>query len=288
MTKILLRYDDYSAASNTVLEKRLFEMAAELRLKLNVSIVPFVAGVQWPLRGPIPLLALPPDKIELFKKFSLVLEPVLHGYAHQTVSRFSGLSEFSYALPLNVQVDRLRDGKYFLGTALGASINTFVPPWNAYTSSTLIALQQSGFQLLSGDVSFGPLCPELAFIPSTCQIPEILAALSAAREDSDACITMLFHEYDFFESGSPHAVISIEDFGRLLDRIARQDVKFVCLSDCAVGFDMERAKVNQKLREAMKSPFRKLMKKGTGGVYWSTDVARRKLRFLSFFNRFRP
>ncbi len=114
MTKILLRYDDYSAISNTDIERQLFEAVAKRGMNLIVAVVPFVAGIEWQLRGPIPLHPLPPDKIALFKEFSAYLEPVLHGYAHQTVSRYSGLSEFNHAIPASQQVARLQDAKSYL------------------------------------------------------------------------------------------------------------------------------------------------------------------------------
>lgn len=287
MTKIILRYDDYSATSNGDIERQLFEAVAERDIKLIVSIVPFVAGMEWQLRGPIPLLPLSPEKVALFKEFSAYLEPVLHGYSHQTVSRYSGLSEFNHAIPSNIQVARLQDGKAYLEDILGVRITTFVPPWNAYTDITLDALKKTGFEMVSGDALFGALCANLAFIPSTCLLSEIPASLAAAREDAGALIAVLFHEYDFIESGSPQASISTDEFRRILDGIVLQDVQFANFHDCSIGFDMQRAKANQYLHENLQSSFRILLKRGSRGVYWSTEVAIRKGRFLSFFNRVR-
>lgn len=288
MTKILLRYDDYSAISNGDIERQLFDAVAKRSIKLIVAIVPFVAGMEWQLRGPIPLFPLSAEKIELFKEFSAYLEPVLHGYSHQTVSRFSGLSEFNHAIPFSLQVARLQDGKSYLEDTLGVKITTFVPPWNAYTDITLDALKKTGFETISGDALFGPLCADLAFIPSTCLLSELPASIAAAKEDPGAFITVLFHEYDFMESGSQQASITTSGFGPILDWVAQQDVKFTSFGDSPTGFDMQRAKANKQLRAAMQSPFRILMKGGTRSVYWSTDVAIRKERFLSFVNKIRP
>jgi hypothetical protein len=284
MTPILFRYDDYSAISNADIERRIFDAVAKRGIRLSVAIVPFVAGMEWQLRGPIPLFPLSAEKIALFKEFSAYLEPVLHGYAHQTVSRYSGLSEFNHAIPFDIQLARLQDGKSYLEDTLGVKITTFVPPWNAYTDVTLDALKKTGFEAISGDALFGPLCAELAYIPSTCSLSEMQNSLAAAKEDPSAFINVLFHEYDFMESRSQQASITIEEFEHILDRTVLQDVKFTNFSDCLTGFDMQRAKANQELRDALQSPFRKLMKRGNRGVYWSSDVANRKARLLSFFN----
>jgi len=47
--KCVLRFDDYSATSNGVLERKLLEAVAEANRKIVVSVVPFVAGIGWEL-----------------------------------------------------------------------------------------------------------------------------------------------------------------------------------------------------------------------------------------------
>lgn len=290
MTQILLRYDDFSTSSNSVIERRLFETVANRGAKLTVSIVPFVAGIEWPPRGPIPLLPLSSEKVALFKEFAPCLDPVLHGYAHQAVSRYTGLSEFNYASPTTQKIARLRDGKAYLEELLRMKIRTFVPPWNAYSADTLEALAATGFEAVSGDASFGPLCSNMAFIPSTCLLPEIPTSLAAAAGDSGSLVCALLHEYDFPESGSVQACITMEQLGEIIDRAIAQKVTWAHFGDCMSSpvWGMERAKANQDLRTALRSPFRRLLKRGTRGVYWSTENALRKERLIRCFNRLKP
>ncbi len=60
--KTVLRFDDYSAASDTALERRLFETVASCDAKMVVSIIPFVADVAWSPRVGQSPSALPPKK----------------------------------------------------------------------------------------------------------------------------------------------------------------------------------------------------------------------------------
>jgi Uncharacterized protein conserved in bacteria (DUF2334) len=288
MTQILLRYDDYSTISNLAIERELFEAVSRAGARLSVAIVPFVADVNWGLRGPIPLMPLSAEKVSLFKEYAHCLEPLLHGYAHQTVSRWSGLSEFNHAITLEVQVARLADAKAFLESQLGVAVKTFVPPWNTYTAETLEALKRTGFECLSGANGHGAVCENLFFVPGTCSLTELPAAMQAASQDAQALVPVLFHEYDFKESKSPLGHMTIRDLEQLLNRAVAHGGHFIDFAACRQGFDKERALANQSLDRAMASPFRKLFKRGTRSVYWNAELAQRKMRTIAWLNRLKP
>jgi hypothetical protein len=170
---------------------------------------------------------------------------------------------------------------------LSRPLRVFVPPWNAYGSNTLAALQAAGIEIVSGDAASGPLAPGIKFIPSTCQMGEVAKALDAAKTDTEALVCVLIHEYDFIEGGNQRAYLDVKSFGCLLDRAQTKDAQWIHFSDYLESEDLkeERARANQTLREAMKSPFRHILKPGTRGVYWSTDVASRKQRIMGLLNR---
>jgi hypothetical protein len=276
----ILRFDDYSAISNTALERSVFEAIAEADQKIVVSVVPFVAGTEWKPRGPIPLLPLPDAKIALLRQYLGHIEVALHGYCHQVVSRFSGLTEFNDAIPIEDQLARLSDAKGWLEDKIGTAVDTFVPPWNAYGISTLEALRQAGFKTLSGDAAFGPLAPELSYIPATCSIDQLASGAELARKDRGSFACALVHEYEFRESGAGCARFSLEEFRRFC---SRKGLQWVRISDCtAQRIGYERARANQELRSALQSRRRHFFSKHTQHVYWTEAAASAKLRLLKW------
>jgi hypothetical protein len=288
MPSILLRYDDYSALGATELERRLFETVAACDAKMVVSIIPFIADVVWNPRGPIRLRPLPPEKADILRRFNPQhLAVALHGYCHQAISRTSGMTEFGDRIPREQQLARLLDGKAYLEDLLNVELKTFVPPWNEYGASTIAALEESGFCNLSGDAAFGPLTAGLTYIPATCSLAELPRALRLAAKDSASLVCVLIHEYDFKESGSSKAVFDMTQFEGILRTAKAEGAQWVGFNECAQAGDWgaERARANQELRQAMKSPFRRLLPRATGCVYWSTRLARRYAKVLEFCGR---
>jgi peptidoglycan/xylan/chitin deacetylase (PgdA/CDA1 family) len=287
MSRAILRYDDFSALTNADLERRLLEIVAKRDARIVVSIVPFAPEVDWPLRGPIHLRALPHEKAALLKEFMPgVVEIALHGYCHQSISRASQMVEFGNRIPLDFQVARLRDAKHYLEDLFGEELQVFVPPFNAYGASLISALRETGFQALSGDAAFGPIRPCLAYIPATVSLHHVEASLRTASHDGESLVCLLIHEHDFEECGSLAASANLSEFSRLLDALTEGGARWIGFKDCLLEGDWgpERARANQKLRETMKSPFRHLLRRGTGCVYWSQEEARRRLRTLRFFD----
>lgn len=276
----ILRFDDYSAISNTALERALFEAVAEADQRIVVSVIPFVAGMEWGPRGPITLLPLPAAKIAILKQFLRHIEVALHGYCHQTVSRTSGLSEFGDAIPIGRQLARLSDAKGWLEDQLGICVDTFVPPWNTYGISTLDAARQAGFKILSSDAAFGVLAPGLSYVPATCSIDRLAGAAELARKDQGSLACALLHEYDFQESGVRGARLSLEQF-RAYCRRGNGAPRWTWIKESLIGdTGPERARVNQELRAALNSRLRRLLSIHTDCVYWTTSAASAKLRFI--------
>src|SRR5690349_19982439 len=171
MAKLLLRFDDLCAQSDTALELRLLTAVREAGAKLVVSVVPFVADTDWEIGGPIPLRPLTADKAKLVREFiPNHAEIALHGYSHQTITRWSHLYEFGDKVARQRQVERLRHAKAFLEDLFAVKVESFVPPWNEYGRITIAALEEAGFKILAGDVMIGPAEGNLAFLPSCCSL----------------------------------------------------------------------------------------------------------------------
>jgi predicted deacetylase len=287
MAEFILRFDDYCAVSNTVLERRLLEIVAGCGGKVVMSVVPFVADTEWELRGPIPLRPLSPEKAAMLKEFvPRHAEVTLHGYSHQTITRWSHLYEFGDRVAQQRQVSRLRDGRGYLEDLFGVAVETFVPPWNEYGRTTLAALAEAGFKLLSGDLGLGAAEGELAFVPACCPLGRLGEALAASTGDAAAAVCVLIHEYDFKESGWPQASTDLAALPSQLAAVTKAGARWTDFNECRRSgeWDANRLKANRELRQALASPGRRLLHEGTAGVYWSEDQVTAKVKRLNFTN----
>ena len=276
MVRCILRFDDFCALTSTKIESRFLETVAECGAKVMMSVVPFVADTEWELRGPIPLRPLPRDKANLLKKFvPRHAEVAMHGYSHQTVTRWSQLFEFGDSVGPQRQIDRLQDGRAFLEDLFQTKVETFVPPWNEYGRTTLAALEETGFKVLSGSAEFGSAEGNLAFMPVCCELGQLETALAVAAPDPDAVVCVVIHEYDFQESGSPRARTDLAGLRKLLTKVSRHGLMWSGFSDSVSAGDWSGTRLlkNQQLRRDMESFGCWGLHPNTGSVYWSAACA---------------
>jgi hypothetical protein len=157
-----------------------------------------------------------------------VVEAALHGWDHQPqtalLAAHGAKSEFKNR-PYSEQLARIQEGKRLLEQWFGWPVRTFIPPWDSYDAATLQACAQVGLEVLSATVCFPPAGPphsRLALLPSSVRLPALEALVQAseqaARPGNVAVVE--FHAYEFFESGHPKAWFSLEQFERLLVRVA--------------------------------------------------------------------
>lgn len=227
---VIFRVDDYSAATNTDVERGMFEVFEKANVPLTVAVVPrVVENMYGQADGAIPgrELELPQDKIDLLRDYVArgVVEAALHGYSHELTSapgsprsEVAGLSEAE-------QTRRIGEGKRLLAEAAGMDIVTFIPPFNGYDETTVKVLQREGFTTLSA----GLWCPaaasqKLRFLPSTSTLADCRAAVQAARESRamEPTVVVLFHETDIveaFDSGS----MTLSQIAELLQWVNDQD-----------------------------------------------------------------
>ena len=281
----ILRFDDYSAESDTALERRILDVIANAGRRIVVSVVPFIAEINWQLRGPIELRALPRDKIALLKTFvPQTVEIALHGYCHQAISRTSGLSEFGDSISFERQVQRLKDGKHWLEDHFGVPIQTFVPPWNMYGVSTLQAAIEAEFHTVSADAASGPVKHGLAYVPATCSVHELRGAARLGTKTDGALTCALLHEFDFSSTGRPDSLCSLSDLKTLcLDASIKKWSTTGDYSTKESGY--ERAMLNQELRRTLHSPIRRLFPRHTGHIYWPLESVRAKLKQVRMMKR---
>src|SRR5262249_14502487 len=150
----VLRYDDFSAASCSMVEEALVELLLRHRVPCTFAAIPFVCDPEELLHGGIVRLR------PLSRQKAQILQPLLdaglgevalHGYAHLALSGLREQQEFSDAVPRETQRALISQGRAQLEDAFGAEVRVFVPPWNRLSPSTAALLRDEGF-MVSGDV----------------------------------------------------------------------------------------------------------------------------------------
>jgi hypothetical protein len=172
-------------------------------------------------------------------------------------------SEFR-GLEYSAQADKIAAGKALLEQAVGHPVKTFVPPWNTYDENTLAALKNSGLQCLSANRYGAAIRSEklLRFLPITTELPELEAAVAAARRsnDEDPIVGVLMHPYDFKESSDSRAQLDLDELDRKLAWVRSQgDLKVASVTELSTQeppLDIARYVANQPLRhEQLVPPF---------------------------------
>ncbi len=177
---VAFRYDDCSSRSNVEAELALLEVFRSHAARITFAVVPYVCSHDGHSTEPQPDLPYPPEWATAFDPFlnDSTLEPALHGLKHQNELRGGhpwrsdfvgvGYSEF-YGLDSETQAEKITRGADYLEEMFEVRPRIFVPPWNSYDQSTVVALGKCGFTCLSaGARGEAPDSPALAFLPATC------------------------------------------------------------------------------------------------------------------------
>jgi len=286
--RLFFRYDDYSEISNAPIDLAVIQSLIDAGFVPLVGVIPMIADINWPLGGGIPLRRISLERVKPLKFLSPYVEIGLHGYTHQAVTRYSGLFEFGDIVDLDRQIERLNDGKQILEDYFGLNVNWFVPPWNAYSGKTLNALKLCGFDGISADAAFGSVSDDLCFAPASGLVHELNLFESFASLNDCGDVIVVLHDYDFQESGSPMARISIPDFRQQVSKLRKCNVApgrwSSLIGDSTWG--SRRAKANQALRKQSSGFFRLLTRPGFSSVYWQENFAIKKAAQLETQARF--
>ena len=235
--RLVLRYDDPSATTDTETEIKLIEALRQHGMVCTFGIVPFAcAGFPRDIQ-PQEELPLPPEKAKLFAAAARegLLELAQHGYSHQANGPPSPhFSEFA-GLDHPEQMRKVQRGKAFLEAELGMDVKIFVPPWNTYDANTIRAVESSGFTYFSADMH-GPAdsTSSMTFLPYTSSLTTIKEVIACARAapDPEPVVVMLFHGYDFLEVDASRGVLTFDQFLATLQWFSQQpDVRIVRMDE---------------------------------------------------------
>jgi peptidoglycan/xylan/chitin deacetylase (PgdA/CDA1 family) len=145
MIRVAIRFDDPSPTSDRGIESRLIASLKAAGLRATFAVTP--------LGG----YAAESPALDSANAASLVqgtregtIEIGLHGHSHVNVRSGHDRSEFA-GLGLKAQLERLESARANLRMVFGSSAAAgFIPPWNSYDLATVRALEQLGFEYLSG------------------------------------------------------------------------------------------------------------------------------------------
>lgn len=260
---VYFRYDDYSAASNDVVDRGLIRVFHKYGLCCTFAVIPKVTDGDY--RDPTPRSS---TELDATKRELLVeavragcVDVALHGFEHRDNGTGMPPSEFS-GLSLEEQRHKIREGKALLEDVTGCPVWTFVPPWNTYDDSTISALQESGIRFLSAN-RYGPAseaAETMRFLPITADLKELEAAVEAASASPQdtPVVGVLMHPYDFSESGDQRAITDLPGLDAKLAWLrACPDVNVLSVSDCArmdETMDFRRYAANRPLARELLVP----------------------------------
>ena len=241
---VVFRYDDCSARSSLGLERRFLQAFADCGAQVTVGVIPRVCERDFHDPGPQSHLPMPDEKIAMLRGFARegTAEIALHGYYHQV---WDGQRHSEYAgLDLEEQCRRLVVGKDELESLFDVPVRTVIPPWNNYDETTLQAMASVGLRNLSACLR-GPF--EVAghgvrFLPASCWLRGLSVALPAVLKLRNVrpVLVVMLHDFDFFESRSRDAWLSVDDFADQLRAIAIQPgVRLTTIADaCEQGLGL--------------------------------------------------
>jgi len=228
---IVFRYDDYSSVSPTGLEKDILTMFRKHGMPILLAVIPFT-------RGNHKVVPLSDVKARMLVDAvqGHVAQVALHGFVHQDVHRHLPHSEFM-GVDYETQLHKITVGKRLLEGVIGQRIRIFVPPWNTYDQNTVLALEKSGFSVLSGDLQ-GKLIDgsSLRFVPETTNLVDLEGAIDDAWHTAQpfSVIVVVFHPIDFVGVGKglQRYSISENELNALLEWLSRQhDIRVMSMMD---------------------------------------------------------
>ena len=142
------------------------------------------------------------------------IELTLHGLTHQDINFQGEFGGLTYA----EAAKRIRIGGGILQQCTSREITTFIPPFNAYNDSTLVAMLDNGLHILSADM-YGPATnPNIQYYPETLGHLMAQKGIWNAAEDAifgcrakDAICVVMFHAYDLPDEQSWEQLESLLD-----------------------------------------------------------------------------
>jgi peptidoglycan/xylan/chitin deacetylase (PgdA/CDA1 family) len=301
---VSLRCDDYSAISNFEVEKRIIEILNTYQLPHTFGVIPNASINTQDISNtrfvPLETSAI---RVETLRDAidGGLLEVGLHGYTHQTCNS-TVFSEF-YGLPYEIQREKIFQAKSYLENLIGTPISAFIPPYNTYDENTVAACLSEGIEILaaSSEPPYTYVHAEMIFLPSMIGLEDMVHTVQYAAnlESSEPLFIMvLYHSYDFTESGSDRSFASLSEFEAMIEQCSNvPNVRFMNLRQIAQAFPAELQDRYAQLVHYERNWWllngiptvgawigNRILGKYDRGVYWTepvySDLSRRLFRTL--------
>lgn len=195
---VVFRLDDPTLQADSV-SLRAVKLFNKKQVPLSIAIVSFDEQEQ-PI---LPLIAA--DSLYLSELRGGNIELTLHGLTHEDIN---GKGEFG-GLNYSEAQRRIRMGMDVLKSAVSQDIVTFIPPFNAFNDSTLVAMKDNGLFILSADMHSNIYRDGIQYYPETLGHLMKQKGIWHATEDAifgcnqkDAICVVMFHAYDLPDEAS--------------------------------------------------------------------------------------
>lgn len=226
---VVFLYDDVSSRSPIDIEAKLIDTFQHHNISCTFAVVPYVCAGEWRDSRPQDVIPLTPAKVDMMKAavHTGVVEVILHGYSHQTISKDGDHehTEFS-GLDYHGQEKKIRAGKTYLEGILETPLRTFYPTWNSYNINTIEALQKLQFKTIFG-MEYGEIkgASTLKFLPFTCDVRYLRDAVRSARRipDDQSVVVVLVRSSDLRGTNAQTGKPRYQEFEQLLAWVTSQD-----------------------------------------------------------------
>ena len=249
---VVLRYDDFSSTSSERVENLLYSLIDLNDISCSFGIIPFHTDTCSISQNE--LIPLSDSKIGMIRSYVKEgsVEVSLHGYVHQSTSRSGNKSEFR-GISEEKQIFMISSGRDFLDSVFMTNVLTFIPPWNNYDYNTIKVLSDQEFKNISADnLRIFEQPYNFNYVPYTALITdfdEILERNRLPLRNNRACVVVMLHDYDFAEINKGNAIISIQAFNKILERIIGKGWEVLSIRDAvdkSGSFDYKRYKWNYR------------------------------------------
>lgn len=213
IARVILRYDDYFLVRKDLYSANAIPLEQDflfflLRKGINVSIAVVPFGTRADSGYPEPV---PQERLDLLKGGITrgSFEISLHGFSHSNHSTGRGLSEFA-GMPLQTQETWIRQGKNRISDLLPTAVEIFVPPFNAWDNSTIIALRDNDISILSAQADHFPASGTMDFFPYTMTPNELKAELANGTLDRSKLVVLNIHPHDLITENGKIGIAALE------------------------------------------------------------------------------
>lgn len=194
---VVFRLDDPTLQSDSV-SMRAVKLFNEKQVPLSIAMVACDKQEQ-------PILPTTADSLYISELQDSNIELTLHGFNHQDINQQGEFGGLSYSEAQR----RIQLAKEVLKNDALQDIITFIPPFNAFNDSTLVAMKDNGQFILSADMHSNIYRDGIQYYPETLGHLMQQKGMWQAAEDAifgckqkDAICVVMFHAYDLPDEAS--------------------------------------------------------------------------------------